>query len=279
MIAWEHRFASTAIAGFTDPGGPANVMELGGAADVPFAIPNVRVEYRAVPSAMPRGWLRSVEHGPNAFAVQSFVGELAAATGRDAHALLVELIGPPRLIPPPLDDGGYSLPLDTARLRRVLDLAAQRAGWGSTVPAGTGRGIAAHCSRSYAAAVVDASVSESGIVKVQRVVCAVDCGFVIDPGGVEANLEGGIVFALSAALGGLITVANGEVEQGNFDRYPVLRLADTPSIEVHLTPSQDPPLGVGEAAVPPVAPALANAIFAATGRRVRRLPILPDDLR
>jgi len=161
----------------------------------------------------------------------------------------------------------------------VLDLAAQKAGWGSPLPKGRGRGIAVHESfGTYMAQVAEVTVSSSGAVKVDRMVCAVDCGIAVNPETVDAQVEGAIIYALSAALKGEITIKNGRVVQTNFDDYPVLRMNDSPIIEVHRIPSREAPGGLGEPGVPPAAPAVVNAVFAATGKRIRRLPIRPLDL-
>lgn len=167
----------------------------------------------------------------------------------------------------------------------VLDLAAQNAGWGPPgkasrpLPKGVGRGIATHFSfDSYVAQVIEASVEPNGNVSVHRVVCAVDCGRVVNPDTVKAQMEGGINFGLTAALKTEITLENGRVQQSNFNDYPMLRMFEAPVIEVFIVPSEEKPTGVGEPSVPPVAPALSNAIFAATGKRVRRLPIRASDL-
>ncbi len=165
------------------------------------------------------------------------------------------------------------------RMRAVLELAAQKANWGSKLPAGVGRGIATHFSfDSYVAQVVEASVEKNGEVRVRRVVCAVDCGTVINPDTVKAQMEGGIIFGLTAALKNEITLKDGKVEQNNFHDYQMLRIFESPEIEVHIVPSSENPTGVGEPGVPPAAPALANAIFAVTGKRIRRLPIRASDL-
>jgi isoquinoline 1-oxidoreductase beta subunit len=164
-------------------------------------------------------------------------------------------------------------------MKAVLELAAQKAGWGTKLPPGMGRGIATHFSfDSYVAQVVEASVEKGGAVKVHRVVCAVDCGTVVNPDTVKAQMEGGIVFGLTAALKTEITLKDGRVQQSNFHDYPMVRMFESPKIEVYIVPSSENPTGVGEPGVPPVAPALANAIFACTGKRVRRLPIRASDL-
>ena len=161
----------------------------------------------------------------------------------------------------------------------VLNLAAEKAGWGKPLPKGVGRGIATHFSfETYVAQVIEASVEKNGKVKVHRVVCAVDCGRVINPDIVKAQMEGGIIFGLTAALKTEITLENGRVQQKNFHDYQMLRMLESPIIEVHIVPSDVSPTGVGEPSVPPVAPALSNAIFAATGKRVRSLPIRNADL-
>jgi len=162
----------------------------------------------------------------------------------------------------------------------VLVLAAQKAGWGKPLEAGHGLGIAVHESfGSFIAQAAEVSVTPEGKARVHRVVCAIDCGRVVNPDTVAAQMESGIVFGLSAVLHGAITLKNGRVEQGNFDDYPLLRINEMPRVEVHIAPSQDAPGGVGEPGVPPIAPAVANAIFAATGKRIRRLPIRPEDLK
>ncbi len=164
--------------------------------------------------------------------------------------------------------------------RAVLDLAADKAGWGATLPSGRGRGIAYHATWGVTpvAQVAEVSVDESGQVRVHRVVCAVACGQVINPDTVAAQMDGGILFGLTAALKGFISITGGRVQQSNFDDYPLLRLDETPEIEVHVVPSHDPPSGIGEMANPVIAPAVANAVFAATGRRIRRLPITREDV-
>jgi isoquinoline 1-oxidoreductase beta subunit len=232
-----------------------------GAADMLYGIPNVQVDLHTPKIGVPVQWWRSVGHSHTGFSVEAFLDEVAHAGGKDPYELRRMLLG------------------KQPRMLAVLDLAAQKANWGSKLPAGVGRGIAAHFSfDSYVAQVIEASVKEDGAVRVHRVVCAVDCGMAINPDTVKAQMEGGIVFGLTAALKSEITFRDGKVEQGNFHDYPMLRIFESPPIEVHIVPSNENPTGVGEPGVPPVAPALVNAIFAATGKRIRRLPIRASDL-
>ncbi|HXH03823.1 MAG TPA: xanthine dehydrogenase family protein molybdopterin-binding subunit [Candidatus Competibacteraceae bacterium] len=230
-----------------------------GAAELPYAIPSLRVEHVPVELPVPVGFWRSVGHSFNAFFVESFIDELAHAAGRD-----------------PLD---YRLRLlaERPRHRRVLERAAEAAGWhGAALPPGRGRGLAVHESFGSIVAQVAEIDLRDGRLRVERVVCAVDCGPVVNPDTVRAQMESGIIFGLSAALYGAITLRQGGVEQSNFPDYPLLAMADTPAIEVHILTADDAPLGgVGEVGVPPIAPAVVNAVFAATGERWRRLPLRP----
>jgi isoquinoline 1-oxidoreductase beta subunit len=238
-------------------------------------VPNLRLMGSAIRDCpVPLGQWRSVEDSTSVFVYQSFIDEIAHLAGRDPLSYRLEIIGAPRLMP-----YGRST-YDCGRLRRVFELAAERCSWGAASPPGTGRGIAGcYANHAYVAVVAEVEVSDQQEVRVRRLVMAADIGTVINPLGATAQIEGSAVFALSAALKEEITVANGRVTQGNFNDFEVLRMAETPRIEVHLVPSTEAPLGVGEAAVPPVAPAVTNAIFAATGIRVRRLPVRPADLR
>ncbi|HMK08167.1 MAG TPA: molybdopterin cofactor-binding domain-containing protein [Anaerolineales bacterium] len=211
--------------------------------------------------SIPTGAWRAVTNVPEAFARECFIDEYAAALGQDPLALR-------RLLFP------------HGAARAVIDLAAEKAGWGTPLAPGRGRGLAFHATwgATPVAQVAEVTVDPKGQVRVDRVVCAVDCGQVINPSLVEAQMEGGIIFGLTAALKGMIQVENGRVLQTNFDDYPLLRLDETPEIEVYIVPSHERPSGIGEMANPVIAPAVANAVFAATGKPVRRLPILPDDL-
>jgi isoquinoline 1-oxidoreductase subunit beta len=233
-----------------------------GAADLLYGIPNLQVDLHSPKIGVPVQWWRSVGHSHTGFSVEAFFDEVAHAGGKDPYQLRRKLLS------------------KQPRMLAVLDLAAQKAGWGKPLPHGVGRGIATHFSfDSYVAQVVEASVEKGGVVRVHRVVCAVDCGIVVNPDIVKAQMEGGIIFGLTAALKTEITLENGRVQQRNFHDYPMVRMFEAPaSIEVHIVPSQENPTGVGEPSVPPLAPALANAIFAATGKRIRHLPIRPSDL-
>ena len=228
-----------------------------GEVDIPYAIPNLRLVRIKEDPGVPTGYWRSVGASQNGFTIECFVDELACAAGKDPLAFRLGLLA------------------HEPRHRAVLELAAERAGWPDKLAKGRGRGIAVYRSYgSWVAQVAEVSVGEGGAWRVERVVCAADCGTVVNPDAVCAQMEGAVVFGLSAALHGEITLRDGAVVQSGFEDYPILRMRDTPEIEVHLVPSHAHPGGVGEPGVPPVAPAVANALFAATGRRVRRLPLL-----
>ena len=274
--ALRHRISSTSLAESSDgPDAKEYRSEFAGASDMHYRVPNRRCEYVNVSAAIPRGAWRSVSNTFTAFAVESFIDELAAAAGKDPYQYRRDLID--MSVEP---DPNEPFSFDPARLRGVLDLAAQKAGWGEEPPAGHGRGIACHYSfRTYAAEVIEASV-EDGAVKIRRVVAAVDCGTVVNPDSGASQVQGGIIDGLSVAFHQAVTLRAGRVEQGNFDDYPLLRLDEAPaSIEVHFVQDGAPPTGLGEPVLPPAAPALANALFAATGKRVRALPLAEADLR
>jgi isoquinoline 1-oxidoreductase beta subunit len=278
-IAWLDRMSSVSIGRMWDP--PDKVKpegsEIGGAVNLPYAFPNLRMEYVDAPSGVPRAWWRSVEHSINGFVIESFVDEVAHAAKVDPLAFRLQLLAEPRKVPTP---GEPDAPLDTKRFKGCLELAAAKAAWGQPVAAGRAQGIAAHFSfHSYAAHVVEVSIDEkSGAPRVHRVVAAVDCGRVVNPDGLAAQVESAIVYGLSAALKGSITIANGRAEQSNFHDFEVLRIDEMPVVEVHVVASDEPPTGIGEPALPPLGAAIGNAVFALTGKRVRRLPIRKADL-
>ncbi len=268
-VAWSHTIASTSIGGYWDPPEKSapEKSEVGGALQMPYAISNVRLEYNPVASVVPPLWWRSVEHSFNGFAVECFIDELAAAAGKDpvqfrrAH-----------LVKPPHWKARFEDDPDPARLRGVLDLAALKSGWGKPLPKGKGRGIASYSSfGSYIAEVAEVTVKD-GNFKIDRIVAAIDCGRIVNPESVRAQAESAIVYGLSAALKNAITIKSGAVEQTNFDGYDPIRINEAPHIEVYLTRSTEDPGGMGEPALPPAAPAVANAIFAASGQRLRKLP-------
>ena len=257
-VAWTHHIVAPPILlkfGPLQNGIDSTLID--GASDVPYAFPNVFVDQVAADMpGIPLGFWRSVGASQNAFVVECFMDEVAAAAGRDPYELRRELLqAKPRHL-------------------RTLELAATKAGWGTPLPSGHGRGIAiAEWEPTVCAEVAEVSVAPDGTVRVHRVVCAVDCGPVVNPDTLEAQMQGGVVFGLSAALYGEITIENGRVKQGNFNDYPVLRMPEMPLVEVHIVASTDALGGIGEPSVPPTAPAVCNAIFAATGKRIRKLPI------
>jgi isoquinoline 1-oxidoreductase beta subunit len=285
-IAWLHRtVAPTIMSTFVADAKNQAAFELGMTAiNVPFVIPNVRIENPEAPAHTRIGWFRSVSNIPHAFAVQSFVAELAAAAGRDPKDFLLELIGPARRIDTRNQGDTWNYgesperyTLDTGRLRGVVETAAREAGWGKALPKGRGQGIAvAYSFVTYVAAVVEVAVDEKGELAIPRVDMAVDCGAQINPDRVRSQLEGACIMGLSLAMAGEISYKAGRVVQNNFGEYELVRMAAAPrEIRVHLLPGDfSAPLGgVGEPGVPPIAPALCNAIFAATGKRIRHLPI------
>ena len=286
-VAWLHRTVAPSIGALFMPDPKHELpFELGmGAIDTPFDIANFQVENPEIAAHTRVGWFRSVSNIPHAFAIQSFVAELAAASGRDHKDYLLELIGKDRVIDPATFSDGWvygedpkRYPYETARLRKVVEAAAKGAGWGRKLPNGHGLGIAAHRSFvSYTAVVVEVAVDAKGAITIPRVDIAFDCGAVINPERVQSQLQGAVIQGLSLALTGEISFKDGKVVQSNFDDYEVLRIDGAPpKIEVHLVPSKSysaPLGGVGEPGVPPVAPALVNALFVATGKRIRSLPI------
>ena len=284
--AWLHRTAAPTITSTFAAGANKQApFELGmSAINVPFAIANIRVEVPEVPAHTRIGWFRSVSNIPHAFAIQSFTAELAHAAKKDHRDYLLALLGPARKInPADLSDGwNYGedpakYPVDIGRMRHVIELATAKAGWGRKLPKGRGLGLAVSYSFvTYVAAVIEVEINAAGEVIVPRVDIAMDCGPQINPDRVRSQIEGACIMGLSLAMSGEISFKNGRVEQSNFHDYSVLRAADAPRvIHTHLVPGTlDMELGgVGEPATPPIAPALCNAIFAATGKRIRALPV------
>ena len=266
LTAWKHTLVGQSIlAGTPFEAMIRNGVDLTsveGAHDLPYAVPHLLVDLHSPKTGVPVLWWRSVGHSQTAFVVESFIDEAAHAAGKDLFAFRRALLE------------------KHPRHKAVLELAAEKAGWGNPLPAGQARGIAVHESfGSFVAQVAEVSVSSSGEIKVHRVVCAVDCGRVVNPDTVAAQMESGIVFGLTAALYGEITFKNGRVEQSNFNNYEMLRLNEMPEVEVHITPSEEALGGVGEPGVPPIAPAVANAIFVLTGKRLRRLPLRPEEVK
>jgi isoquinoline 1-oxidoreductase beta subunit len=231
-----------------------------GVASMPYAIPNVLVNYHAIDPGIPVSYWRSVGYSQNVFFAESFLDELAAAGKKDPLEVRLRLLA------------------GNPRLKAALQMAADKAGWGTPLPAGHARGIGvADNVGSNTAQIAEVSV-EGRKIRVHRVVCVVDCGHAVNPWGVEQQIQSGIVFGLSAALKGGITIAGGRVEQSNFHQYDMLRIDEMPKVEVYIVPSQAAPGGIGEASTPGIAPAVCNAIFTATGKRVRRLPIKMEEL-
>ena len=266
-LAWNHRLVGPSILARWAPPAFKDGLDgdaIDGANTLLYDIPSIRVEYvRHEEPVLNTGFWRGVGPTHNIFVVESFIDELAAASKQDPVAFRRSLLG------------------KAPRALAVLDLAAKAGDWGKPLPPGYGRGVSLLYSGwdSYLAEVAEVEVSKSGEVRVQRIVCAVDCGTVVNPDTVKAQVEGGIVFGISGALWGEITLKNGRVEQSNFNNYRVLRINETPAIEVHLVRNGEKPGGIGEPGTAVTAPALANAVFAATGKRIRELPLKPDKLR
>jgi isoquinoline 1-oxidoreductase beta subunit len=252
-VAWKATIACP-----TFDGGANTATE--GIRDMAYAVPNFQSEYHNVDPGIPVSYWRSVGYSQNTFFAESFLDEMAHAGGKDPVEVRRRLLA------------------KSPRLLAALELCADKAGWGKPLPAGRGRGVSVvNNIGSNTVQIAEVSV-EKGKVKVHRVVCAVDCGAVVNPAGVAQQIESGIAFGLSAALKGSVTIKNGRVEQGNFHQYDVIRIDEMPRVEVHIVPSTAASGGIGEASTPGIAPAVCNAIFAATGKRIRQLPIRPEDL-
>ncbi|SHG25167.1 xanthine dehydrogenase family protein molybdopterin-binding subunit [Bradyrhizobium erythrophlei] len=286
VIAWRHRSVAPSIASTFAAGTVHQApFELGmGLVDMPFEIANIQCENPEAAAHTRIGWFRSVSNIPHAFAVQSMVGELAHTTNRDQKEMLLELIGSPRIVDlsSVKDLWNYgepysSYPIDTARLRRAVELVAEKGEWGRSVPKGHGLGIAVHRSFvSYIATIVEVAVDDKGKFTVPRVDTAIDCGTYVNPERIQSQIEGAAIMGMSLAKYGEITFKDGKVQQRNYDDFQVIRIDEAPRVtNVYIVPPgpDTPPSGVGEPGLPPFAPALANAIFAATGKRIRVLPI------
>ena len=296
VTGWLHRTVFPPIPATFKPnvvyGDAAHLQQ--GFLDIPYDIPNIRLENGPAPNHVRIGWYRSVYNIPHAFAICSFADELAVAAGKDPVEYLRQLLGAPRKID--LKAMGVDYPnygvedllpamrsaylIDTGRLRGVLDLVAEKSGWGGKLPPREGRGIAVHRSfLAYVAAVAHVAVGQDGQVSIPRIDIAMDCGLVVNPDRVGAQIEGAAIMGISNTLYSNITFSKGRTEQSNFTDYLVARTDITPDTRVYVVESSAPPSGVGEPGVPPIAPAICNAIAAAVGKRIRALPVDPDELK
>lgn len=276
ILAWKHKSTSTPISEWWDKTGTPESSELGLSFQNPYLTKNYRLEYLPAPSGVPRAWWRSVEASVIGFVMESYVDELAHAAKADPYEFRLKQLGQARKVSHAVDKN--ESPLDVDRLRGVLELAAQKSGWGTSLAAGRARGIACHYSfHSYTANVAEVSV-EKGQVKIDKITTAVDIGIPVHPDGIRAQVESAIVYGLTAAMKSQITIKNGAAVEANFNKFTTLRMDETPEMEVFIVPSTMAPTGIGEPALPVVAPAVFNAVFALTGKRVRRLPFAADDL-
>jgi isoquinoline 1-oxidoreductase beta subunit len=265
-VAWSHRFAGSSVMARWLPPAFKNGLDpdsVDAATDLAYALPNMHVEYlRVEPPGVPTAFWRSVGPSHTVFVTESFIDELAAAAKQDPVAYRRALLD------------------KSPRAKAVLDLAAQKAGWGQPLPERVGRGVSLqNAFGTYMAQVAEVEVGKDGGVRVRRVVCALDAGAVVNPNTVEAQIQGAVIFGTTAALYGEITLNNGRVEQANFDTYQMLRINEAPAIEVHIVPSFEAPGGMGEPGTSAIVPAVANAIFAATGKRLRKMPVDANALK
>ena len=266
LISWEHHIVSPSISGQRSPerfkNGQLDRSAVNGANNLPYDVPNILVDYVMSNTEVPVGWWRSVYNSQNAFANEVFIDELAYKAGVDALEFRMTMLN------------------NSPRHKAVLRLAAEKAGWGKHLAKGQGMGLAVHESfGSWSAQVATVTVSKAGELSVDKIVASIDCGTVINPDGVKAQMEGSIVYGLTSTLKGEITIEKGAVAQSNFHDFELLRIDEMPKVEIHIVPSIEPPSGAGEPGLPPVAPAVANAIFNANGKRVRKLPIKSKDLK
>jgi isoquinoline 1-oxidoreductase beta subunit len=266
LISWEHHIVSPSISGQRSPerfkNGQLDRSAVNGANNLPYDVPNILVDYVMSNTEVPVGWWRSVYNSQNAFANEVFIDELAYKAGVDALEFRMTMLN------------------NSPRHKAVLRLAAEKAGWGKPLAKGQGMGLAVHESfGSWSAQVATVTVSKAGELSVDKIVASIDCGTVINPDGVKAQMEGSIVYGLTSTLKGEITIEKGAVAQSNFHDFELLRIDEMPKVEIHIVPSIEPPSGAGEPGLPPVAPAVANAIFNANGKRVRKLPIKSKDLK
>jgi isoquinoline 1-oxidoreductase subunit beta len=260
IVGWKYRVSGSSIMARWFPAAfqkGIDIDAIDGAVDIPYDIPNLHVEYvRAEPPAVPTGFWRGVGPNNNVFAIECFMDELARKAGKDPVAFRRDMLG------------------KNPRLKAALDLVAEKSNWGQPLPARVGRGVCVQPSfASFIATVVEAEVDEQGEVHLRRVTSAVDTGIAVNPDTIKAQLEGGLIFGLTAALYGEITIDKGRVQQSNFHNYRMLRIDQAPKIEVHIIKSGEAPGGIGETGVTASSPALRNAIYAATGVALRRLPI------
>jgi isoquinoline 1-oxidoreductase beta subunit len=259
LIAWTHRVVAPSIRGQGGEKleGGLDRGAVDGAVDLPYAIPNLRVDYVMANTPVPVGYWRSVYASQTAFANECFLDEIANAAGKDPVELRRDLLR------------------NAPHHKAVLELVAEKSGWGKPLAAGRFRGLAVHKSfHTYVAEVAEVSLEKDGTPRVHRVVCAIDCGLAVNPAGIASQMQSGIVYGLSAAIRGKITVDKGRVQQSNFDDYQPLRFGEMPHVEAYIVPSTAPPTGTGEPGLPPIAPAVANAVSAARGQRVRKLPMV-----
>jgi isoquinoline 1-oxidoreductase beta subunit len=272
LVAWHLRSSTTSRRHFSDPMSAAHETEVFPDGFPAGFIPSFRMEYTNVESKVPRGAWRAPGHNVTAWLDQTFIDEMASLAGKDPVDFRLEVLGTEDKLMPYRDHGGpvYS----TKRLKNVIRLAVEKSGWAKPAPKGVFRGFAAHFMfGAYVAEVVSISMPDANTIKVENVIAVVDCGLVINRSGAMNQLEGGIIDGLSAALNQAVHIENGRAKESNFDDYKLMRMKDAPAVEVHLVESDESPEGLGEMTLPPVAAALCNAIFAATGKRIRKLPV------